>query len=513
MTGVDTAGPGTGASPTRAFQGLPARAGCCYGPAVLRICEQCGLLYLDGTEFCGVDGTATVETDQDPLLGRRLGQYEVLQRIGIGGVAAIYRARHVEVGHEVALKVLLGEMASRSTLAERFRREAHAACRIVHPNVVRTFDFGTSESGVVFLAMEILRGESLAERLTRVGPMPVAEVRGIAMQIADGLGAIHALGYVHRDIKPGNVLLCETPNGVVAKIIDFGLVGVEVGTEPVDRITRQGTVMGTPHYMSPEVIHGDPPTPSVDLYGLGATLYEMLHGNPPFNGTLTQILLQHVQDDPAPLKGAGDLGVLIADLLAKAPEDRPASAHAVMQRLLAPPRRRPLFGLGLGWVAGLLLTCVGAVALATWSGRRYEPVTAAPPVPVAGPGPSSPAPIVEAAVPPATVPQPERAPVDASAAAPEPAAVRPRPHRGRRKATRPPNRGPAVLEVRIESDPAGAQVSTEMGVLGLTPLSAFLPTSAASTLRIEKQGHAPRTVRWTAQDGTTMRVQLRSVPE
>ncbi|MCA9555190.1 MAG: serine/threonine protein kinase, partial [Myxococcales bacterium] len=305
---------------------------------MLRACQRCGLIYRDGAEFCGVDGAPTVETDSDPLVGRRVGQYDVLAREDVGGVAVIYRARHAVVGHEVALKVLLGEMASRPAVAERFRREAHAACRIVHPNVVRTFDFGTSDSGVVYLTMELLRGVTLSARLGTAGLFSPQETRRLTAQIAEGLAAIHGLGYVHRDIKPGNIMLVGGPAGLTAKVIDFGLVGVQGPEDAADRLTRQGTVLGTPQYMAPEIIHGDPPSPAIDLYGLGATLYEMLSGKPPFEGTLTQILLAHVQTPPKPLPGTGDLGALALALLAKEPEDRPASAEVVTARLLSPPR-------------------------------------------------------------------------------------------------------------------------------------------------------------------------------
>ena len=525
---------------------------------MFRACVPCGLLYRDGADFCGVDGSAILETDEDPLVGRRVAQYEVLGRLAIGGVAAIYRARHQDLGHEVALKILLGEMASQPSVVERFRREAYAACRIVHPHVVRTFDFGTTDRGVVFVIMELLQGNNLAECLADKEGLPAPLVRHLLRQITEGLQAIHALGYVHRDIKPGNVMLVEGCDGRPwSKIIDFGLVRLgESHEEEEDRLTRQGTVIGTPQYISPEVIAGAPPTPATDLYGLGATLYEMLAGRPPFTGSLSEVLLAHLQEHPRPIQGAGALGSLAVALLAKDAENRPRSAESVLAWLDAPPRRRRVVGrvgLTAGLAAVLAVILLGSAGMAvnylrTVEGPRSlaggeatprgrldplpEPLAkgAGPPVPppsgVGAPSsvsvsfrghldPSSPDVAEGPPVPPpsAKATEAKSTPESVASMAPRPSVKRKRLRRGRRsrrsKALSSSAVLPKVVEVQINSVPAGAEVSTLGGILGRTPLMAILPTAKPLTLVIKKAGYEARSIRWRPESRRVVKVSLR----
>ncbi len=308
--------------------------------ALLAVCLRCGLSYAPATEFCRLDGEKLVRRSEDPMLGRTLERYQIVAFIGSGAMARVYRARHAFLEQDYAVKILSGEIGSDRQLAERFRREALAASKIKHPNVGAVIDFGVSPEGLTFSVMELIHGESLAQRILR-GPLDPPEAARIAKEIAGGLSAAHELGFVHRDLKPGNVMLSRADAGDVAKVVDFGLVRLDSASDPeTSRLTQTGQIFGTPMYMAPEQIAGAEVGPAADLYALGGILYEMLNGKPPFSGAFHLVLARQLSEKPAPIASFNGLGELALSLLEKTPEARPKSAAevvAALDRILAQP--------------------------------------------------------------------------------------------------------------------------------------------------------------------------------
>jgi len=274
------------------------------------------------------------------MIGRTLGNYRIDEIIGDGGMARVYRGTHTFLEQSCAIKVLFGELSSDEAFTSRFRREALAASKIKHDNVVSILDFGETETNLPFMVMEFVRGTPLSAALHGDQPLKSQRISRITKQIAEGLAEAHRLGFVHRDLKPGNVMLTQTDDGEVVKILDFGLVHLSHGSdsEP-SQLTRQGQILGTPTYMAPEQISAEEVTPKTDLYALGVIVYEMLTGKPPFAGELTQVLTQHVTSEPATPPSAEGLGPLAMMLLAKAPDRRPKDAEAVVALLAEIDRR------------------------------------------------------------------------------------------------------------------------------------------------------------------------------
>jgi hypothetical protein len=204
------------------------------------------------------------------------GRFVVEEQLGAGGMGAVYRARDEQLGETVALKVIAGAGLLDPAAADRFRREASAARRISHANIVRIHDIG-EEHGMLFLSMEYISGTSLAALIQRHGTLPFAQLRTIVSQICKGMQAAHEAGVVHRDLKPGNILIDEAQQ---VKIIDFGLA-----RQPhLEGMTATGMILGTPEYMAPEQIRGRAVDPRTDIYALGAVMYHAMVGHPPFRG-------------------------------------------------------------------------------------------------------------------------------------------------------------------------------------------------------------------------------------
>ncbi len=207
--------------------------------------------------------------------GRVAGRFVVERLLGAGGMGAVYLARDEQLGEGVALKVIAGAGLLDPAAADRFRREASAARRISHPNVVRIHDIG-EEHGMLFLSMEYITGESMAALLERHGTLALPQLRDTVAQVCAGLTAAHEAGVVHRDLKPGNILI----SGANVKIIDFGLARLA----HIEGMTATGMILGTPEYMAPEQIRGQPVDPRTDIYALGAVIYHALTGRPPYTG-------------------------------------------------------------------------------------------------------------------------------------------------------------------------------------------------------------------------------------
>ncbi len=226
--------------------------------------------------------------------GQRVaGRFVIVRLLGAGGMGAVYLARDEQLGEEVALKVVAGLGLLDPSATDRLRREASTARKISHPNVVRLHDIG-EEHGLLFLSMEYVAGESLSARLQRLGALPAVHLKPIAEQLCEGLAAAHAAGVVHRDLKPGNVLISGDRT---VKIIDFGIAKPVTG----GGMTATNIVMGTPEYMAPEQVRGGLADARTDVYALGAVLYHALTGRPPFTGpSPIAVGLAHCQDPVTP---------------------------------------------------------------------------------------------------------------------------------------------------------------------------------------------------------------------
>src|SRR5271154_4781879 len=232
---------------------------------------------------------AAVQPDNKIVVGTLLvGKYKVAREVGRGGMAAVYESEHIDLGKRVAIKVLAAELATSAIVIERFVREARAAASVKSPYIVEVYDSGRLEDGRPFIAMELLEGESLYDRMARVRLIDVAGTTHIIGQVAKGLVKAHAVGIVHRDLKPENSHLCKSEEGdEIAKILDFGLAKFysPVKTdEKTARLTREGAVFGTPAYMSPEQVRGQGSVDHrADLWALGCMAFECLTGRPVWN--------------------------------------------------------------------------------------------------------------------------------------------------------------------------------------------------------------------------------------
>ena len=266
-----------------------------------------------------------------------VGKYRLLEVLGEGGMGIVYLAEHEQIEKSVALKVLRREYSGKPELVQRFKQEAISASRIKHPNVLDVFDFGQLENGCFFLAMEYLQGHDLAAELaSNTTVEPIRAVR-LALQMCRALGAAHARGVVHRDMKPENVFLHTTGDGdEIVKIVDFGIAQLrgrddkKQEEKPRRRLTRTGVIFGTPEYMSPEQAAGRAADLRVDVYALGVILYEMFSGAVPFTGdSFMAVLSAHLTNPVAPLRTwAPDLAIsneleqAVMVALAKNPDER-----------------------------------------------------------------------------------------------------------------------------------------------------------------------------------------------
>lgn len=282
------------------------------------------------------------------------GRYRLIEVIGRGGMGAVYRAHHILMDKPVAVKVLRQELASDTEAVARFHREARSASRLDHEHIIRVSDFGQTDDGLLFLIMELLDGENLAEVLRR-GPLPWRRAAAIARDVALGLSHAHEQGVIHRDLKPENIVLVRRGKSrQLVKVLDFGLAKLishsprgdaqtDAG-EPdlaVQSLTRTGVVFGTPEYMSPEQAEGRSLDPRTDLYGLGVVLYQMLCGKLPFSApTFLALIAKTVNEPPPPLRSQnGSLSVpnelesLVLRCLAKEPDSRPDTADEIAETL------------------------------------------------------------------------------------------------------------------------------------------------------------------------------------
>ena len=319
------------------------------GVAVAKVCPQCGSEYETTDRFCPRDGSPLrPKSGDDPLVGRVIAdRYLVLAPLGEGGMGRVYLGEHVKMNRQCAIKVMNPSLVNDTESLQRFAREASNAARILHPNVAAVFDYGEMDK-IVYLVMEFVDGEPLSTIIAREGALEPRRAIEIGRQIADGLQAAHELGIVHRDLKPDNVIVARTRSGKeVPKVVDFGIAKA-LSESPQDALTRSGLVIGTPEYMSPEQLLGDPVDARADIYSLGCIVYQMLTGSAAFAGdTREQMIRRRLHEAPPHVRDVdpnlpGRLDTLIVHMLARSPDDRLASAAEVRDQL------DPALALG-GW--------------------------------------------------------------------------------------------------------------------------------------------------------------------
>ena len=266
-------------------------------------------------------------------VGDQIGNYRTLEWLGEGGMGMVYRVEHVVLGRQYALKVLRAKVIERDpSAAQRFVREARAAARVRHPNIVDVFDFGYLADGRPYFVMELCEGESLASML-RNGPLPPADVVTIARQMAQALAAVHDHGVVHADVTPSNALVVSK-DPLHAKLLDFGLAAI--AGEAFDEEDKD-FVLGTPAYISPEQLQGLPATDRSDQYGLGCVIFELLAGHPPYvHENVRELCMMHIQA-PVPVVDSphGPLPPMLADVVSTCLQKSPQHRFPGMRAMLA----------------------------------------------------------------------------------------------------------------------------------------------------------------------------------
>ena len=355
-----------------------------------------------------------------PMVGTQVGSYRVVSKIGEGGMGSVYVAEHLLLKRKVAVKVLLKDLTSDASIKRRFMNEARATSQIVHPGIVRIWDFGEHTDGTTYILMELLEGETLRDRIARKGRFPLDQALALVKQIAGALGAAHAQRVVHRDLKPENIFLVAEPSapfGIQPKILDFGIAKIlDPGVDAPQ--TRAGSIIGTPLYMSPEQCLATPGIDHrADLYALGGIFHLLLCGRPPFDkSNFGDLLAAHLhQPPPRPSETVKELPPWIDEvvlrLLAKVREERFQSTEELLDALIAGRETRRIAPDEATVIGSAAATAAQLAALTPAGGSKFPPVpkgvtmTPTPP-PLTTPPPNSATTIDPATPPPSSGPTP-----------------------------------------------------------------------------------------------------------
>jgi serine/threonine-protein kinase len=281
-------------------------------------------------------GAHRIETlRREAAAARKLGQYQLRHCLGVGGMGEVHLAEHVLLRRPCAIKLIRPERVGVAKNLQRFEREVQTTATLTHPNTVQIFDYGHAEDGTFYYVMEYLPGLTLEQLVKQHGPLPVARVVHFLRQVCGALREAHAAGLIHRDIKPGNIMICERGGfHDVAKLLDFGLVLDQRLGPDGERLTHEGAIAGTPAYMSPEQALGREDLDArSDIYGVGCLAYFLLTGQPPFAGrSAVEMLAAHLYEPPAPLTNrrpdvTEEVQTVVLRCLAKNPAERFASAQ------------------------------------------------------------------------------------------------------------------------------------------------------------------------------------------
>ncbi|HSC30206.1 MAG TPA: protein kinase [Gemmatimonadaceae bacterium] len=267
-----------------------------------KLCPQCGSEYELDVMFCPRDGSTLRVPAGGGLEGSVIAdRYHVLRKLGEGGMGQVYLAEHIKMGRKSAIKVMNPSMSQDPDAIGRFNREAANASRITNTNVAAIYDFGETPDGLIYLAMEYVEGESLTKVMEKTGALPADRAANITRQVAEGLDAAHEIGIVHRDLKPDNIMIAKQRDGSdLVKVVDFGIAKAAGGD--AQKVTKTGLVVGTPEYMSPEQLSGDPLDARSDIYTLALVTFHMLTGTLPFpSSTLQESMIMRLTDRPRTL--------------------------------------------------------------------------------------------------------------------------------------------------------------------------------------------------------------------
>jgi len=304
----------------------------------MKVCTTCGAEYGDEKLFCERDGTPLRKSGATgDLVGQVIAErYHITKKLGEGGMGQVYLAEHVKMGRRCAIKIMTPGAMGDPDAISRFNREAANASRISHPNVCAIYDFGETPDGLIYLAMEFIEGKSLTDLLQEAGTLPLARSATMIQQCAEALQVAHDLGIVHRDLKPDNIMVTTSRGKDTVKVVDFGIAKAMAGKEGgSQKVTKTGFVVGTPEYMSPEQLAGDPVDGRSDLYSLGLVFYRMLTGASPFPADSQQeTMIKRLTDDPLPLSVARpdvrfppEVQKVLDRALARGPAERYPSAQ------------------------------------------------------------------------------------------------------------------------------------------------------------------------------------------
>ena len=407
-----------------------------------------------------IDPTLRVDSSDftDPYIGEVFDdRYHIVERVGVGGMGRVYRARQLNVGRDVAVKILTASASADPAMVQRFTNEARIISQLRHPNTLKLIDFGQTAEGLIYTVTEFLKGDPL-DRVLSDGPIDPNLTIRVMRQVCESLEEAHSAGIIHRDLKSGNVYLEVVGPQDIVKVLDFGIA--KLAEQP--DVTPAGDVFGSPAYMSPEQARGDPVDARTDLYSLGIVAYECLSGRVPFMASKPiAIMLKHIHEAPPPLEGlapgrfVAELSAIVMRLLSKDPDLRPPSTAALRDELerleqrwandgtaapplelapihastapIVPAPRRRTSSLVVGAVAAAVAAI--AVSIAWWvSARREVPPPAPEPAvartaatttpPASELAPAPPAPVVPVVA--ATAPAADAADAtEASAATPE----------------------------------------------------------------------------------------------
>jgi serine/threonine protein kinase len=310
----------------------------------MKFCPICEKRFENESEVCDIDGARLKKSgaEEDKLIGSLMkGRYQVRKKLGAGGMGSVYLADQVSIGRKVALKILHGAYATDEEFIRRFRHEARMAASLNHHNIVTVYDFDQGDDGSLFIAMEYVDGRSLSEIIKREGPLDIGRAVRLGSQIAEGVGAAHAVGVIHRDIKPDNIMVVGIGEKEEVKLMDFGIARLR-DTGAMTRLTRSGVLMGTPAYMAPEQIEGGGDVSErTDIYALGLVLYEMLSGGAPFKAsTPGTVLVKQLREMPVPLrKLRPEVPAAVERVVMQALEKKPQSRQRDMEEVAQGLRR------------------------------------------------------------------------------------------------------------------------------------------------------------------------------
>lgn len=448
------------------------------------------------------------EPNQDPLIGATLGGlYRVERLLGVGGMGRVYQARHELLNKDFAIKVLPEARADKPAATERFLREARAASKVESEHIVKVFNVDRDADHRLFIVMELLEGENLAERIAR-GPIPLEEAIEIARQTGTALQAAHDAGIVHRDLKPENIFLVQRNGKDFVKVLDFGISKIKNPEHGDPKLTATDQIVGTPLYISPELARGiETVDHRTDIYALGVILYEMLTGSPPFTGNNHfQLLYQHGNEAPDPPSKRSERAPIPAEVEAavlRALEKEPGARFDTMQALVAalsepgaaPKRTRRVP------VAWLAIAALGGLLLLLWLGRDAGPNRVPDPDPevvadgateTEGPDPGT---------------DPAADEEDGTPEAPAPGMTKPS---GSPVETADPETDAELVKLSLRSTPAGAIVLVDGQRRGKTPLSIEVSRGRAAKVRFSLRGYRTARRQVVAERDQTVRVRLQS---